>query len=711
MDVSSRADRRRRALLIAATVLLFFGTILAYADRNIFGSSGFADNVVESVQSDAVSSRITSSVTNALVAGDPKLLSVQPVISAAVRDALGSSVAAGLISGAAVQTHNALFTKDQGSIFIDLANIQVVAAKLLASTDPALAKKLTEGSSTVGKVADRSFASGLITTADKVRLLAWLLPLLALVLYAAAVWAGPRRRAVAGIGVSLLWVAAGIFIAITVLETIVLLGTSTDNREVVKAVLHAFLDGAIAWCVVIGLAGAILAAAATSLAASTDVTAPLRHLWARLTSEPDHTAGKLARAVLVVLAGALAIAKPTLVLTIAAAALGAYGIFVGLTWMLLLLVKPSEEQLADGPGTVRVAGRHFIAWGLGAMAVAGLLAGVVALLLNGPAQAPAAPQSADRGCNGHVALCNRPLDRVALATVHNASSAAPYGVLNANSDLSLTEQLDAGYRGFLIDALLASPNAQGTIRTDITGNTLAILKQEVGAKGVAAAKALADRLASGPGTGTPTPYLCHVLCELGAIPMSNGLREFGDWLDQNPRNVIVLFIQDDITPAEAEKAFSEAGLLDNVSDFDPASGQPWPTLGQMIDSGKNVFVMTENHGLPNGWYHQGFPGIAQDTPYDNPSVRSLQTPASCKLNRGRPDSPLFLVNSWVESYPPNPDAAAKANRPPFLLARASRCARLRGRFPNLVAVDFPGEGDPVAAVDSLNGFGPLQANK
>jgi hypothetical protein len=710
MEVSEqppRNDRARRWLLVFATVLLLIGTLAAYLDRNLLQASGFADNVAEAVQSDAVSSRIASTVTNGLVSRDPKLLSVEPVVNAAVRDAVGSSVAGGLIRGAAIQTHNALFSTDQGSIVIDLANLGVVATKLLATRDPGLAKKLRGQSAILGKVADRSWATGLVELAQDVRFLATVLPLLALLCFALAIWIGPRRRAVAGVGISLLAVAAFSFIAVAVLETLVLLGTQPDDRDVVGAILDAFLGGIVAWALVLGIAGAIIAAAATSLAASTDVTALPQSVWSRLTTEPERAVSKIARAVLVIAAGVLAIARPSLVVEIAAALLGAYAVFVGLTWLLILLVKPTEEPAADSGGTIRLAGRRFIAWGLATVAAVALFAAVAALLIGGGSNVPAAPGSADRGCNGFVQLCNRPLDRVALATVHNASSAAPYGVLNANSDLSLTDQLDAGYRGFLIDALLASPNSQGTVRTEITGKTLSILENEVGASGVRSAKALADRLASGPGTGTPNPYLCHVLCELGAIPMADGLKEFADWLDQNPRNVIVLFIQDDITPAEAEQEFSDAGLLDNVSDFDPASGRPWPTLGEMIDSGKNVFVMAENNGEPSGWYHQGFPLIAQDTPYDNKTVRSLQTNASCKLNRGRPNSPLFLVNSWVESYPPNPDNATEANRAGFVLERSRRCARIRDRFPNMVAVDFPGIGDPVEAVDALNGTGPL----
>ena len=118
--------------------------------------------------------------------------------------------------------------------------------------------------------------------------------------------------------------------------------------------------------------------------------------------------------------------------------------------------------------------------------------------------------------------------------------------------------------------------------------------------------------------------------------------------------------------------------------------------------GRRVFVMAENHGEPTGWYHQGFV-LTQDTPFAFKRPADLELPLSCDLNRGRPGSPLFLLNHWVESYPPDPRNADIVNRKDFILERARRCRTARDRLPNLVAVDFPERGDFVGAADWLNG--------
>jgi hypothetical protein len=74
------------------------------------------------------------------------------------------------------------------------------------------------------------------------------------------------------------------------------------------------------------------------------------------------------------------------------------------------------------------------------------------------------------------------------------------------------------------------------------------------------------------------------------------------------------------------------------------SGEPWPTLGQMIDSGKRVVVLMENHGggATYPWLLPGFDWV-QDTPYDFASASAF----SCARLRGRPSSPLLLVNHWL----------------------------------------------------------------
>ena len=84
-------------------------------------------------------------------------------------------------------------------------------------------------------------------------------------------------------------------------------------------------------------------------------------------------------------------------------------------------------------------------------------------------------------------------------------------------------------------------------------------------------------------------------------------------------------------------------------------------------------------------------------------MAQLRSPSSCRPNRGGTTPPLFLVNHWIESYPPRPANANIVNQKDFILKRVRECERIRDRTANIVAVDFVSRGDLIGAVDALNG--------
>lgn len=58
---------------------------------------------------------------------------------------------------------------------------------------------------------------------------------------------------------------------------------------------------------------------------------------------------------------------------------------------------------------------------------------------------------------------------------------------------------------------------------------------------------------------------------------------------------------------------------------------------------------------------------------------------------------------------PRPRDASVVNAREFIVRRARECAGIRDRTPTLVAVDFVERGDPVGAVDVLNGVSQTPA--
>ena len=113
----------------------------------------------------------------------------------------------------------------------------------------------------------------------------------------------------------------------------------------------------------------------------------------------------------------------------------------------------------------------------------------------------------------------------------------------------------------------------------------------MGPEGLAAAMRIRDRL-TGKVEGPRGLYLCHGFCELGATPLRAALERLHDFLVQNPNEVLVLVIEDYVTPQDLAAAFAESGLDGFV--YQRAAHAPWPTLREMIDTRERVLVLTES---------------------------------------------------------------------------------------------------------------------
>jgi hypothetical protein len=185
------------------------------------------------------------------------------------------------------------------------------------------------------------------------------------------------------------------------------------------------------------------------------------------------------------------------------------------------------------------------------------------------------------------------------------------------------------------------------------------------------------------------------------------MQDMRTFLVANPGAVVVVINQDYVTPEDFVGAVRDADLEELVYTV-PASGA-WPTMREMVDSGRRLVLLAENHAGAAPWYQLAYKSITEETPYAFGKVAQLTDPAkldtSCEPNRGPEGAPLFLVNHWITTDPvPLPSNAAKVNAYDPLLARARDCARVRHHVPNMVAVNFYLEGDVFRVVDTLNGI-------
>lgn len=351
---------------------------------------------------------------------------------------------------------------------------------------------------------------------------------------------------------------------------------------------------------------------------------------------------------------------------------------VGLVTLLLANIRPLFDFLVRLLKPVWA----YKGWVLGGLLV---LLVVFPLLLHSfitPVRAASLP------CNGHVELCDRAVNEVVFATSHNSMSISEYGWLWSEHDGTLTQQLDDGVRALLIDShYWDTAQKIADAFSQLTPEMRAVAEQALEKVG------REDR----PGT-----YLCHNACVLGASTLVQGLTEITDFLAANPREVIFIVIQDEISPADTEAAVKEAGLDKYL--YTHKDGEAWPTLRQMIDANTRLVVMAEKNGPPPDWYQNVWTNT-METPYTFINYDDF----SCRPNRGDTGKPFFLMNHWIQRGAPNRVDSEVVNSYDFLLARAEQCAQERGKMPNFVAVNFYRNGDLFDVVDTLNGVRPKGA--
>ncbi|GGS36976.1 membrane protein [Streptomyces badius] len=332
-----------------------------------------------------------------------------------------------------------------------------------------------------------------------------------------------------------------------------------------------------------------------------------------------------------------------------------------------LLVRP-DRMPTPTPTAVRTT-----AAGVACAALAGVL--VVP-----PVFGPSAP----RQCLGSSRLCDLRYDEAAYLTSHNAMSTTADRFIGPLQDPDITTQLNAGVRALQLDtyrwespediaARLDSPEFTSEQRRLITG---------------------AVDKANPPREGL---WLCHGVCRAGAIELVPALEDIRDWLRAHPTEIVTLIVQDDISPEDTEEAFHAAGLDDLLHTPDADPDAPWPTLEEMIDSGRRLVVFAEKADGPAPWY-RNFYRYGMETPFAFRSPSEM----SCAPHRGGTGKQLFLLNHFITNAGGSRLDAGRVNARDWVLERARACEAERGSPVTFIAVDYTTIGDALGAVNELN---------
>ena len=285
----------------------------------------------------------------------------------------------------------------------------------------------------------------------------------------------------------------------------------------------------------------------------------------------------------------------------------------------------------------------------------------MAIVLPGPnTDSPLAAALNPGACNGARALCARRLNEVVFPSTHNSFAAADEpGWFFANQRHGIERQLRDGVRGFLIDIHYGVLDPErGRVRTDLAGEDSS--RNKVARQLTPQALRTADRLAGRVGRelpkGTRRPYLCHTLCELGAEPLDAQLKLFRSFLNTNRRDVVILFVEPYVPVEELERSLRRTDLLQEAAAL--ARDEPLPTLAELVHAGTRLIILTEKDGGDRPWYLPGF-SFTQDTPLGIRNAAGLR----CERFRGSADSPLLMLNHWIDRFPPPPRATSGSATP------------------------------------------------
>jgi len=277
-------------------------------------------------------------------------------------------------------------------------------------------------------------------------------------------------------------------------------------------------------------------------------------------------------------------------------------------------------------------------------------------------------------CNGHAELCDRKYGNVSFVGAHDsfAFSTNPFA-LARTQEVDVTAQLRLGVR--LLQA-----------QAHMDGKDL---------------------------------HFCHTSCALfNGGTVKNYLINVKHFLDRHPNQVLTIIIANpEKVKAEVwQHVFESTGLAEMAYVPPQASmtREDWPTLREMLDSGKRVVVFidkgAEERSVP--YLLPQFTMMWEDE-YD-PTDRNFP----CKVDRTSgplaPSQQLNLINHNlnVDLMPigrglriPDRLNTPRVNSVHSITAHANHCAPLAGEhYPNFVLVDFVNVGQVVDAVARLNGF-------
>ena len=690
-----------RLLSLLGIAFIILGLTGWWLTTRVLDDDGFGDVAAKTVQQQAVRDYIGDQATLQLARSNKLITAARPVAAKAIAEALNSPAVIAAVHSFAAGAHHQIFQISNTSLSGAAASNAAASIKgALQAVDPKLADKLPDN--VLNATANISQNRAVDAAARVSTWVPWLyIPVgilgVAILLLVLAKAKEPVR-ATRFIGFTMALAGAlpiGLGIASPLFGY---LGASADpgRGAAVAAFIRVLLGRLVGAGWAMSIIGLLLAYAPGRDGAAIGTRVARVRSWFRWARTRPWW--QLSGALLAVAVAALLITRPgdlAYWVGLILAAIACYVAFVVILGMLGAIVPGQRIR----PVRKRQIGAVVVGM-IGCIVLTTAATATAVVITNQPGKAN---PRAD-GCNGSIEVCLEPLNQVMFAGSHNSMSSSAYNFFGAEHTVSIPEQLNLGARALLIDSYYGYQE-NGIVRTNLAGGAnRADIQREFGSDAV---KEL-DRLGALTGTADTSGkkndvYLCHDLCELGAVKASTVFSQINDFLKRNVTDVIILDVEDYVQPADLEKALKAGHLWNRV--YTPDLTKPLPTMldlvnpiGGKIERQQRVIVTSENYAHRAPWLLGSY-DLMQETPYTFTAINQF----NCQPNRGASTNPMLLVNHWLRpNGPPDPDEASKVNSTATLTGRVEQCEDVRRTLPNILAVDFFSIGDTVKVVDNFN---------
>ena len=545
------------ALLAAGLVALLGATLTLYVHHRVLDADSFADSAVSTLDDPAVERYVSTQITERVIDRiDPDLVSFKPLVESAVASLLDTEALRRALRRGVLVAHGAVFDRDLDSAAVAVGNVGALIVPALERVDPQLAGQVPRGlDAQIADFADQPVLVDAAQAASTVDRLAGLLPALAIILIGGSVLiAQSRRRAAIAAGLAIVALATVSFVALKVGRAALLDRVDGSERDAAAAAWDAYLGDLLTWELAIAAIGVVIATAAASVLRSFDLHEPLRRAWRLAVDEPAGGRRLFLWALALICTGALMVLAPERLLTAAVVVAGVYLIARAVSALVGSLARARgwAEATCAAESADPIDARRVLIAGAAVVALLAAIVGVgLSALLRADRSAPAAAAAPFGLCNGARALCDRSLERVAFLATHNCYAGSGYpGFLFPEQEGDDLHAARNGVRGLWIDTYYGVPGRRVYTLTDLIDPALnAQLKAELGPEFEPAAANLRSRIAEPPADAPRRIYLCHGFCELGAVEAGDEFRAIARFLEENPREVLIIDLEDYTGPA------------------------------------------------------------------------------------------------------------------------------------------------------------------